>query len=695
MKATFEAHRKDIQGHDHCDILGTATIVTVVQNEGKTPEMLIGRGLKHSDKLNAENYVTVPANCNPVSGFVEKLVTCADDALITVAVAGYPNATDEAKEPTEAEHPDLSNAEKLPLRCFSEAKLLGHFCTVVLNRLRDCESRTEEWKQIIGDYNSGKLVPELYQMRNKRCERTIRTWIEQYLQADYDMFALIHSNWNTTRKRKVSEIESQILLSMLLHPNRVKIGSAIKLLKAQARLGYFDSGSSIPTLRRWCTDFRDNNPDIWQQARLGSKFVAEHIIKTIHRDSSLLRVGDVWVADGHKLAFDILDPKTGKAKRMMLILVLDWASRYPVGAALAFTEDSQHILSAFRNGFLNTVQWHDCECTPNVSEENNQPFAFLPRYVYLDNGRAFKSKLFHDKWESHDLAKELGGIFPKLKIEAVFAESYNAKAKVIERFFQTFQEQFERFVSSFRGASVEDKPATLMRNEKWAKKLFKAEPPTIEEAMSMIGFYIRQIYGEMPHSGSAGKTPWEVFRAAQIPPDRIIEPSELNFLMLSAERKAIRNEGIIWGKLHYWHPDLINHIGKPIIFRYDPADIRWILVYDTKDKFICQAELRRAQHPFIKLAADQPIARKELDKEYRQIKKLQRQTEQSTRVLVKNTQEAVDKLLSPLIKTITQAANPTFIQTPMLTAPQAVIDESEQSDGTKSFAEMLRLAGIR
>ncbi|MDD4790226.1 MAG: Mu transposase C-terminal domain-containing protein, partial [Candidatus Cloacimonetes bacterium] len=321
--------------------------------------------------------------------------------------------------------------------------------------------------------------------------------------------------------------------------------------------------------------------------------------------------------------------------------------------------------------------------------------AFLPRYVYLDNGRAFKSKLFHDKWESHDLAKELGGIFPKLKIEAVFAESYNAKAKVIERFFQTFQEQFERFVSSFRGASVEDKPATLMRNEKWAKKLFKAEPPTIEEAMSMIGFYIRQIYGEMPHSGSAGKTPWEVFRAAQIPPDRIIEPSELNFLMLSAERKAIRNEGIIWGKLHYWHPDLINHIGKPIIFRYDPADIRWILVYDTKDKFICQAELRRAQHPFIKLAADQPIARKELDKEYRQIKKLQRQTEQSTRVLVKNTQEAVDKLLSPLIKTITQAANPTFIQTPMLTAPQAVIDESEQSDGTKSFAEMLRLAGIR
>ncbi|GAB1366512.1 hypothetical protein MASR1M36_13830 [Candidatus Cloacimonadaceae bacterium] len=70
-------------------------------------------------------------------------------------------------------------------------------------------------KQIVIDYNHGLLVPELYQMRDKRCERTIRTWIEQYLQSDYNMFALVHSNWNTTRKRKVTEIESQILLGML------------------------------------------------------------------------------------------------------------------------------------------------------------------------------------------------------------------------------------------------------------------------------------------------------------------------------------------------------------------------------------------------------------------------------------------------------------------------------------------------
>ena len=96
-----------------------------------------------------------------------------------------------------------------------------------------------------------------------------------------------------------------------------------------------------------------NNPAIWTQARHGSKAVAEDIVKTIHRDNNLLNVGDVWVADGHTLAFDIINPKTGKAQRMTMIMVMRWASRYTVGASLAFTEDIQHIQLAFKNGFLN------------------------------------------------------------------------------------------------------------------------------------------------------------------------------------------------------------------------------------------------------------------------------------------------------------------------------------------------------
>jgi putative transposase len=577
------------------------------------------------------------------------------------AVDSQPDQTDQ--------YIDFTPYEQVYTKFDGEAKLYGHFCTIVLNRLADCESKVSEWEKIATEYNNGTLVPELFRMRGKRTERALRLWIERYQEAQQDMYALIHRGRNKEHKRKVTDQESALLLQVLLHPNQVTIGSAISALKSKARMGWIESPSSVPTLRRWCTEWAEDNPAIWSQTRKGSKFVAEHIIKTIIRDN-ILDVGEVWVADGHTLAFDIYNPKTGKAQRMTMIMVLDWASRYPVGASLAFTEDSQHIQIAFRNGFLNTSHWHQQADSSGNPVQTRPPFAVLPKFVYLDNGKAFKSKLFHEAWESHDLEIEMGGIFPKLNIGAQFAESYNAKAKVIERFFKTFQEQFERFISSFRGSCIDNKPAPLMRNEKWAQKLYQAVPPTIEEAMQMIGFYVRYVYGETPHGGLGGKTPWQVFSSAPLPEDRLVQPGKLNFMMLSAERKAVRNDGIVFNKLRYWHPALIDLIGKPVIFRYDLADARWILVYDTKDVFICQAELRQTQHPFIKLAMDQPMAHKALKQEYTYIKKLQRNTEQRSKLFVKKNQETVDALLEPYQRLIAASENPTFIQPPALEAPE-------------------------
>jgi|ADurb_Leu_01_Slu_FD_contig_111_90182_length_4381_multi_2_in_0_out_0_2 putative transposase len=565
---------------------------------------------------------------------------------------------------------DFSPREHIPLQHEKEARLLGHFCNLVIRRLALCHSKVEEWKLIVEEYNNGTMAPELLKLRGERKERALRLWIDQYVKSNQDMFALLHKGKNISHKRKVTETESNVLLSILLHPNQITIGSAINMLKAQARLGYFESPTSKPTLRRWCTEWMENHLATWEQTRKGSKYVAERIVKTIHRDARLLHVGQVWVADGHTLAFDILNPHTGKAQRMTMIMVFDWASRYPVGASLAFTEDSQHIQTAFRNAFLNTSHWYLDKDAEGNTVQTRPPFAFVPEAVYLDNGKAFRAKLFHEYWERHDLELELGGVFPKLGIEAHFAESYNAKAKVIERFFRTFQEQFERFISSFRGASVANKPSTLMRNEKWAKALYKREAPTIRDTMQMIGFYIRHIYGETEHGALEGKTPWQVFSSALVPEERMLRPDKLNFMMLATERKSVRNDGIVFNKLLYWHVALMDNIGKPVIIRYDYAEARWILVYDMKDNFICQAELRRSQHPFIHIDKNNPVSHQSLKKEYTQIKKLQRLTEQHARDFVLRNQEAVDNLLEPYVRESLSAPNPTFQQGSMITAPE-------------------------
>ena len=565
---------------------------------------------------------------------------------------------------------DLTPVEEERLLYRDEAQLYGRFCQEAMRRLYGAESKILAWKRITSDYNGKRLVPELYNLKGPRKERALREWLRTYHETNLDMYALIHKSKGKFKERKISYQEQQYLLHLLLNPNRIKIGSAITNLKQMSRNGIIESQTNERTLRRWCEEWAARHPAEWYQARDGSKFVSENVIKSIMRDGGSLSVGQVWVADGHTLSFDILNPQTGRAQRMTMIMVMDWASRYPMGASLAFSEDSQHILTAFRNGFINCAQ---------IADNNSGTMAVLPKYVYLDNGKAFRAKLFHERWEDHDLNKELGGIFPRLNIGVRFAESYNAKAKIIERFFKTFQEQFERFITTFRGASIDDKPSVLHRNEIWAKKLYTGKPPTIEETMQMIAFYVRFCYGETPHTSLNRRTPYEVFSAARIAESRQIEISKLNFLMMAMERKNIRSEGIRLDKKVYWHRELVNHVGQPCIIRFDYSDARWIVVYDKNDQFICQAALRKTQHPFIEVSMDQAVSHKELNKEYKEIKALRREKERSAKKLVVNSQRAVDALFknshAKQDKLEDQGAGALFHSPPLLEAPPKDSDE--------------------
>lgn len=127
------------------------------------------------------------------------------------------------------------------------------------------------------------------------------------------------------------------------------------------------------------------------------------------------------IADGHVLNFKIINPFTGKPTRATLVGFLDWKSTALVGYEIMMTENTQCIASALRNAILN--------------------LGIIPKVVYQDNGKAFKSKYFQNV--DFDEAG-FNGIYAKLGIKSVFAKPYNARAKVIERFFLEFQEEFEK-----------------------------------------------------------------------------------------------------------------------------------------------------------------------------------------------------------------------------------------------------------
>ena len=561
--------------------------------------------------------------------------------------------------------------EYVPYHKLDEAQLYALLLQEIDRRVRGAASKTAEWAAITSEYNQGELVPELKKLKGHRSERGLRHWYQKWQESEQDMFELVHKNNAQVRGRKVTWIEQNFLIKNLLVGWEKPIMNAIRELKVKAHQGVLESPSSVATLKRWCSDFAEDNPAEWCQGRRGDKAVMEDIVKSVDRDDSSIEPLQVVVVDGHKLNVYVKHPITGKPFRPTLITVFDWGTRYPVGMALALTEDSSHTLTAFRNAFLH--------------------MGMIPKWALLDNGKAFRSKLFNEKWEEHDLEKEFAGIFPRLGIDAHFARAYNGKSKVVERWFRTLDDQWSSRQASYCGRDIKAKPAHFGRNEKWMQEMFGAKAMDYAECMHSIYEYIRWEYGMAVHS-TTKQRPYEAFTNAVRDPERLVDPVKLNIMMLTAERKQLRSEGIWLYKNKYWAPEMVNHVGKKVIIRYDYNDLRNILVYDERSRPICMAELRESQSAWIFAEMDNPLVAQRLWAEDREIEGIKRTIRKKTKQLVNISKKVVDEAVAKHQHLIDQRKaevrehNPAFVNKPMMPAPV------KRKDVNQEVAELEKLA---
>ena len=181
-------------------------------------------------------------------------------------------------------------------------------------------------------------------------------------------------------------------------------------------------------------------------------------------------------------------------------------------------------------------------------------------------------------------------MFARLGIITSFAWPYNAQSKPIERFFGTFSDSFERLMPSFTGASIEDKPGYMKRNEKFLKSLHNDWVPTIPEAMAMIAKW-REYYRTQPHGGLNGRTPGEVLNAGK---GQGINARELDYLMLSVETASIGRNGIRFLGNEYFHEALYGLRDK-VRIRYSFFDLSQVLVYTTKGEYLGSAQAGRGR----------------------------------------------------------------------------------------------------
>ena len=481
------------------------------------------------------------------------------------------------------------STELVPLNYKSEilvtdkAKLTrNHRMNIVkaaLEKRKNYKTIKESDSDFLDLYNTGLFLPKAYNFLGSISIGTLRRWIQAYRKLE-NADCLIPKYKSTRQGEYNTILDSEmknILLTLLLHPSQYKIGKAIKLTNGiLAKRGYEYLPCDL-TFKRYAENFRKNNYAEWVLRREGMKAYHDKVEPYIERDISKIEVGDIIIADGHVLNFQVINPFTGKPTRATLVGFLDWKSTALVGYEIMMTESTQCIASALRNSILN--------------------LGIIPKVVYQDNGRAFKSRFF----QNNDFDENIfNGVYANLNIHSVLAKPYSARAKITERFFLEFQEELEKGRPSYIGTSIENKPAWLKRGEKlhqeWHKKLTNNYVPTVQEAIKYINKWI-EFHNLQPCPNDRSRTIQEMLDGVQ---KQHININVLNDLMMKTECRTINKHGITFLNMHY-RSECILGLRDKVNIRYSLFDLSKIHVYSTKGEFLCVAHRVQKVHPMARV----------------------------------------------------------------------------------------------
>jgi putative transposase len=402
-------------------------------------------------------------------------------------------------------------------------------------------------------YNSGHLLPDIHSEIKHIKRSTLYNWLQLCEQGGID--ALV-PQYRGVQGSEILSGERDYLLKFLLKDNKPKISDGIRECKRY--LGQY-STSGPSSLRRFINQFKTQYHDVWTLRRGGEKAWNDEDAPYQDRDPMLLNVGDVVVADGHKLNVSVVDPLTGKKRRATLVLFWDWKSTYPLGWEIMFSENIQCIAVALRNALLTLGK--------------------IPGNIYIDNGRAFLAKIFTRKIRIEET--EIPGMIARLGSQYRRAMPYHGQSKPIERFFLIINDRLERRLPSYMGSSIKDKPAYLLRNEPLAKQLHDNWVPTVDDVFNIM-LQWREEYIDEPRPRRQGLTARQIFDEGK---GAGLDPKALCFLMMAIEVKRVSRSRFTFAGVDWEGPCIYGFKGR-VIIRYSLSDFSKIYVFDINDRYM-------------------------------------------------------------------------------------------------------------
>jgi putative transposase len=467
-------------------------------------------------------------------------------------------------------------------------------------------SKVEAKNDFVNMVVLGLICQKEYQIINEKLSfKTLERWDKAMRDGKNTMDDLLPKLREVKVGAELEKEHKDTLITLYCGQNQLKVSECIRLAQRQWKTKGMPEVNEL-RCRKFLNEWARTNSATATFLRKGVKALRDEVLPWIDRDEESIRFMDVLVADGHVLNFQIVNPITGKLCRPTLVAWVDMATRMPMGYEIMYTENTRSVLSAFRNACLNAGKLAGIEG------------GILPKAVYMDNGKSFKNKFFTAEI---DLENELGGLFERLRpfgLEHIaFAHPYNARAKIIERVFRDFGE-IERQLPTYCGNDIENKPASLKRNEVWhrgqIKKYFDQHgKPTLQGSYLIIKEWIDQ-FNDRESDGKylKGQSPFEAAYSHMTEIDfepRTLAIDHFDYMLMHEKVSRLGRNGFNVGGLWYYNASKFTQIAKDDTeyrLRYDVLNPDRILVYHEDGRLWCSAGLWIGQktHAMAALGSD-------------------------------------------------------------------------------------------
>ena len=300
-------------------------------------------------------------------------------------------------------------------------------------------------------------------------------------------------------------------------------------------------------------------------AREGPKAWRAQMEPKCHRDLNALAPNEYWCGDHREMdLFVRVDDRDGaKIFRPWLTAWLDLGTRTCVGYVVRLVPNSDGIALALRAGILRFG---------------------VPQELYIDNGKDYRCEYLNGQRQTsrnvsltHDVTDTLApGVLSPLGVTITHAKPYQAWSKPIEPWFSHTFPEWEKSLPGYCGPNGKARP------EKLTGEIKRGEVLTLAQFTERLTERIED-YHRTEHS-VLGCAPIDSWREAEIVRPN---PRTLDLLLMRQKSVKIYHQGLKLHGRHFWHDDLILHMGQTVDVRFGD-ELGRVLVF-AGGKFLCEA----------------------------------------------------------------------------------------------------------